>query len=586
MLERLGPSAEETVTQWVRAFGLALTGGDDKALTELFLPDSHWRNLLGISWQLATSSGNETLCHELSRRASQVRATSFRVNATALAPRSAVVAGREVIEAIISFDTINGPGIGTVRLVCPAHASPVAWTISTSLDFDKICDVRSGNSAPVSHARDFAGGDWFDQRQAEIAFHDREPDVLIVGGGHAGISAAVELKRIGLDALVIDKAGRVGDNWRLRYRGLKLHNKTPVNHLRYLPFPPTFPDYIPKDKIANWLESYVDIMEINFWTGTTFDGAEYDVTEQRWTAHVRRTDGTARTLRPRHIVVATSVSGTPNIPKIETLENFAGKVLHSSQFAGGKEWGGRSAVVFGTGTSAHDICQELQAHGAEVTMVQRSPTMVVNVDPSAQLYDQSYLGDGPPIDIRDTLNSGMPLAVIKASHKLITNEVKKLDAALLQRLEQAGFRLEFGEDGTGWPLKFRTRGGGYYFNVGCSELIAEWKIRLIQATDIKRFTANGLELGDGSTLSADLVVLATGYKGLDHVVTSRFGEAVAARVGAIWGFDDKTQELRNMWTRTRQPGLWFTGGAFSQCRIYSRYIALQIDAIEAGKLAK
>src|SRR6266568_4050764 len=276
----------------------------------------------------------------------------------------------------------------------------------------------------------------------------------------------------------------------------------------------------------------------------------------------------------------------PTFPKIETLENFAGRVLHSSQFAGGRECGGRSAVVFGTGTSAHDICQELQAHGAEVTMVQRSPTMVVNVDPSAQLYDQSYLGDGPPIDIRDTLNSGMPLAVIKASHQLITNEVKKLDAALLQRLEQVGFRLEFGEDGTGWPLKFRTRGGGYYFNVGCSELIADRKIRLIQATDIKRFTANGLQLGDGSTLGADLVVLATGYKGLDHVVASRFGEAVAARVGPIWGFDDKTQELRNMWTRTRQPGLWFTGGAFSQCRIYSRYIALQIDAIEAGKLAK
>jgi putative flavoprotein involved in K+ transport len=83
-----------------------------------------------------------------------------------------------------------------------------------------------------------------------------------------------------------------------------------------------------------------------------------------------------------------------------------------------------------------------------------------------------------------------------------------------------------------------------------------------------------------------LVVLATGYKGLDHVVAARFGEAVAGRVGPIWGFDEKTQELRNMWVRTPQPGLWFTGGAFSQCRIYSRYIALQIDAIEAGKLDK
>jgi cation diffusion facilitator CzcD-associated flavoprotein CzcO len=586
MLEKPARSAEQTATQWVRAFDLALAGGDRKALSRLFVPDSHWRNLFGISWQLATFSGNEILCHELRRRASKVRAGGFRLDSAAFAPRKAVVAGRDVIEAIISFDTTNGPGIGAIRLICPPHAAPVAWTMSTSLDFDRICDARNKGDAPVAHARDFANPDWFDERQAEIAFADREPDVLIVGGGHAGISAAVELKRIGLDALLIDKAARVGDNWRLRYHGLKLHNKTPVNHLRYLPFPPTFPDYIPKDKIANWLESYVDIMDLNFWTGTTFDGAEYDETTQRWAAHVRKSDGTARTLRPKHIVVATSVSGTPNIPEIDTLENFGGRVLHSSQFAGGKEFSGRPVLVFGTGTSAHDICQELHAHGADVTMVQRSPTMVVNVDPSAQLYDQSYLGDGPPVEIRDLLNSGIPLPVIKASHKLITNEVKKLDADLLQRLEQVGFRLEFGEDGTGWPLKFRTRGGGYYFNVGCSELIADGEIRLIQATDIKRFTAGGLELGDGSTPSADLVVLATGYKGLDHVVAAGFGEAVASRVGPIWGFDEKTQELRNMWVRTPQRGLWFTGGAFSQCRIYSRYIALQIDAIEAGELDK
>ena len=135
-------------------------------------------------------------------------------------------------------------------------------------------------------------------------------------------------------------------------------------------------------------------------------------------------------------------------------------------------------------------------------------------------------------------------------------------------------------------MKFRTRGGGYYFNVGCSDLIADGKIRLIQATEIKRFVRGGLELQDGSILDADLVVLATGYKGPDYVVRSLFGAEVAERVGPIWGFDATTQELRNMWTRTAQPGLWITGGSFSQCRIYSRFIALQIDAIEAGRLQK
>src|SRR5258708_40039271 len=154
-------------------------------------------------------------------------------------------------------------------------------------------------------------------------------------------------------------------------------------------------------------------------------------------------------------------------------------------------------------------------------MVQRSPTMVVNVEP-AQLYDKTYLGDGPPIAVRDILNSGVPLPVMKAAHKLITDEVKKIDAPLLSRLERVGFHLEFGEDGTGWPLKFRTPGGGYYFNVRASELIADGKIRLVQAADIAAIEAGGLRLKDGARVRANLFVLATGYQGPDHLPVPLF----------------------------------------------------------------
>jgi putative flavoprotein involved in K+ transport len=565
MLEKVRTSADAQARSWISAFDHSLRKGDAAAVIEMFRADSHWRDLCGLSWHMATFSGAEKLSDELCRHARKVGAHGFEVDSELMPPREAMVAGVEVIEAIFRFESINGSGMGVVRLL-PSdgrEAVPKAWMISTLLDMEKIGQARSANDTRPSR---------------------NEPDVLVVGGGHAGISAAVELKRIGLDALVIDKEARIGDNWRLRYHGLKLHNKTPVNHLRYLPFPPGSPDYIPKDEIANWLESYVERMEVNFWTRTTFEGAEYDEATGSWMAKVRHGDGSVRTLGPKHIVMATSVSGTPNIPTIATIENFAGPILHSSQFSGGAEWKGKSVVVMGTGTSAHDICQGLQANGAGVTMVQRSPTLVVNVEP-AQLYDKTYLGEGPHVDVRDILNASVPLAVTKASHRLITREVRELDAALLSRLEKVGFRLEFGEDDTGWPLKFRTRGGGYYFNVGCSELIADGKIRLIQAAEIMKFAENGLELNDGSTLKADLVVLATGYKGLGHIVSSLFGPKVAARVGPIWGFDD-SQELRNMWTRTRQPGLWFTAGSFSQCRIYSRFIALQIDAIEQGRLEK
>jgi hypothetical protein len=83
---------------------------------------------------------------------------------------------------------------------------------------------------------------------------------------------------------------------------------------------------------------------------------------------------------------------------------------------------------------------------------------------------------------------------------------------------------------------------------------------------------------------ADLIVLATGYMGLEHMVDTLFGPEVATKVGPIWGFDSRTQELRNMWMRTGQPGLWFTGGPFSSCRVYSKYLALQIKATELGIL--
>ena len=144
-------------------------------------------------------------------------------------------------------------------------------------------------------------------------------------------------------------------------------------------------------------------------------------------------------------------------------------------------------------------------------------------------------------------------------------------------------KLDFGEDGTGWQFKYLTRGGGYYFNVGCSDLIVAGEIGLAQFSDIAGFVAEGAALRNGDTLVADLIVLATGYKGQEHQVRELFGEDVAARVGPIWGFGDD-QELRNMFMRTGQPGLWFIAGSFAQCRIYFQ-VSRPADQGLRGRLA-
>jgi putative flavoprotein involved in K+ transport len=167
----------------------------------------------------------------------------------------------------------------------------------------------------------------------------------------------------------------------------------------------------------------------------------------------------------------------------------------------------------------------------------------------------------------------------------LTERAKNLDRELLDGLERVGFKLDFGEDGTGWQFKYLTRGGGYYFNVGCSDLIVEGEIGLVQFSDIAAFVAEGARMRTGDTLAADLIVLATGYKGQEYLVRNLFGDDVAARVGPIWGFGDE-QELRNMFTRTAQPGLWFIAGSLAQCRIYSKYLGLQIKACEVGLLPR
>jgi len=395
--------------------------------------------------------------------------------------------------------------------------------------------------------------------------------VLVVGGGQAGLSIAARLKQLQMDALIVDRWRRVGDNWRKRYHALTLHNQVHVNHLPYMPFPPNWPVYIPKDKLANWFESYAEAMELNYWTGTEFESGAYDEKDQRWSVLLRRADGTKRELHPRHVVLATGVSGIPSIPDIAALRNFSGKVLHSSQYVDGEDWKGRNAVVIGTGNSGHDIAQDLYASGAKVTLVQRSPTLIINCDPSAQLVYSLY-SEGPPLEDCDLITASIPLKLSRQSHKLATEHARNLDKELLDRLEGKGFRLCFGEDGTGWQFMYLTRGGGYYFNVGCSDLIAEGKIGLAQLSDLEHLLKQ-----------ADLVVLATGWKGQEHLVRKLFGEALAARVGPIWGFGEG-QELRNMFTRTAQPGLWFIAGSFAQCRIYSKYLALQIKASELGLL--
>ena len=585
----LETAALETVTgHWLAQFEQALVGPDDTLLGKLFHPDSHWRDVLALTWDIGTVSGRDAVLAALKAHVGRAKPAGFRTDPHRTAPRRATRAGTEAIEAIFRFDTVDGRGSGVLRLVPDADDAGAlkAWTLLTALDDIRGCEEQVGKSRPKgeSYSRDFRGPNWLDLRKSAAGYADRDPAVLVVGGGQAGLSIAARLTQLQVDTLIVDRERRIGDNWRNRYHALTLHNQVQVNHLPYMPFPPNWPTYIPKDKLAGWFEAYVESMELNYWTATEFAGGTYDEREGRWSVVLRRADGTKREMRPRHVVMATGVSGIPNLPDLPALRSFAGKILHSSEYDDGAAWQGKNVLVIGSGNSGHDIAQDLYSSGAKVTLVQRSSTLIVNIEPSAQLAYALY-DEGPPLEDCDLVTASIPLALARKSHVLLTERAKELDRELLDGLERVGFKLDFGDGGTGWQFKYLTRGGGYYFNVGCSELIVGGQIGLVQFSDIAGFVREGARMHTGDTLAADLIVLATGYKGQEHLVRKLFGEDVAARVGPIWGFGDG-QELRNMFVRTAQPGLWFIAGSLAQCRIYSKYLGLQIKACEIGLLPR
>lgn len=569
--------------RWLAGMERALQQQDSAPLAALFADDCHWRDLLAFTWNITPCAGAAQIAQRLLATQAQTQASGFRLAAGRTAPRQIKRAGVDCIEALFEFETAVGRGYGVLRLLAAQPGK--AWVFMTSLHELKGYEERVNERRPsgAAYSREFGGDNWADRRRREQAFEDREPAVLIVGAGQSGLSTAARLRLMGVDALCVEQLPHVGDVWRQRYHSLALHNQVALNHLPYLPFPAHWPKYLPKDMLGNWLEHYAWVMECNVWTQTTFVQGHYDEAAGHWLARVRRADGTERVLRPRHLVFANGIVGSPKMPQAPGLSDFRGVLQHTHGFSDASGWAGRHVLVLGAGTSGHDIAQDLHSHGARVTMIQRGSITVASL-PAANMSHSLYYDEGLPVEDSDLIATSATYPVVLQGAKLLAQRQQEMDQPLLQALAARGFKLDAGEDGSGYLMKVRRFHGGYYLNCGCSELIADGRIGLVQYEDIERFVAQGALMKDGSVRPADLIVAATGYQNQLDVVSELLGPEVAGRIGPIWGMD-ADGELSNMFKPTAQKGLWFIGSSFAQARIFSKVIALQICAREAGIVA-
>ncbi|WKD61705.1 putative oxidoreductase CzcO [Corynebacterium ciconiae DSM 44920] len=593
---QINPDAHPDVRDWLdRLERLAREPQPDTdAVCEVFEPGGYWRDLTSITWNIHTAEGADAIAEMLAA----TDATMDNLTLTGVVEESP-----EVTRVHFSCDT---PHMHTTCIARLRHGR--AWMLLSSARELRAFPEPRGRRRPLGAEHTVRKGaeNWADRRAARQAALgvSEQPYVLIIGGGQGGIALAARLKRQGVPTLVIDKAQRPGDQWRGRYHSLCLHDPVWYDHLPYLPFPDDWPVFTPKDKMGDWLEHYVGIMDLDYWTHTECLNAEFDEDTHTWSVTVRRavagSDGSRDhsqefVLHPTQLVLATGMSGVPNRPHLPGQENFRGEIRHSSEHPGGAADRGKNVVVLGANNSAHDIAADLYANDAHPVMIQRSSTHIVQSDTLMRhvfgpLYSEDALDAGISTDDADLLFASWPYKELPAVQKEIFDTIREEDAQFYTDLDKAGFALDFGDDGSGLFLKYLRRGSGYYINVGASELVIDGSIPVHSNVSIAEVRAESVVLTDGTELPADVIILATGYGSMNGWAEMLISPEVAATVGRCWGLGSDTRkdpgpwegELRNMWKPTQVPQLWFHGGNLHQSRHYSRYLALQLKARYEG----
>ncbi len=579
------PTPSATVEAWLDAFDAALSRGDVDATTALFGQECYWRDLVSFTWNIVTCEGRNEI-------AAMLRDVLPRVQPKGWVLAEPATEAGGIVEAWLDFETADARGHGHLRL-----RDGLAWTLLTTMTELKGLEEPAGTRRVKGVEHEIAQGrqSWLERRTAasEALGDTEQPYVVVVGGGQGGIGLGARLKRHGIPTVILEKNDRAGDSWRKRYSSLHLHDPVWYDHLPYLKFPDHWPVFAAKDKIADWLEHYTALMELDYWTRSTCRNARWDEDVEEWEVTVDR-DGRDVTLRPKHLVIALGVSGYPHVPTYPGQDVFRGEQHHSSRHPGGAAYAGKNVVVIGSNNSAHDICASLWEVGAHPTMVQRSSTHIVRSETLmdlalGDLYSERAVAAGVTTEKADLVFASLPYRVMPAVLKPAYDEMQVRDKEYYDALRKAGFELDFGVDGSGLFMKYLRRGSGYYIDVGASQLVIDGRIALAHG-QVDHLTEDAVVLEDGTSIPADVVVYATGYQSMNGWLETLISPEVADRVGKVWGFGSDTPkdpgpwegELRNMWKPTNVENLWIHGGNLHQSRHYSQFLALQLKARYAG----
>ncbi|MFI1865468.1 flavin-containing monooxygenase [Streptomyces jumonjinensis] len=191
-------------------------------------------------------------------------------------------------------------------------------------------------------------------------------DVVVIGGGQAGLASARALVRQGLEPVVLEASDRPAGSWPRYYDSLTLFSPARYSALPGVPFPGDPDRYPHRDEVVAYLTDYAARLDADLRTGCR-------VRAVHGTGHGFEVEtGTGDRLAARAVVAASGSFGRPHRPDLPGLDTFTGTVLHAADYRDPAAFAGQRVIVVGAGNSAVQIAAEL-ATAARVTLATRGP---------------------------------------------------------------------------------------------------------------------------------------------------------------------------------------------------------------------
>ncbi len=303
---------------------------------------------------------------------------------------------------------------------------------------------------------------------------------LIIGAGPAGLAVAGRLRQLGIPFEILEKSDHIADAWHGHYDRLCLHTIKDLSHLPGLPFPENYPQYVPRQLLVDYYESYAQKYQIHPMTGQEV-------------VHLRRKQGiwlvrtTKQDFRAANVVIATGTNRVPVAPQWPGQADFKGQILHSSAYKNATPYAGKKILVVGMGNSGAEIALDLSENNAEVHLSLRGPVNIVPRD---------FLGN-------PTQKTGLMLAKLP-------NWLGDQIGVLLRRMT-IGDLSRYGIHAPAMPpsKQLRLSGKTPVIDIGTVAKIKSGVIKVHPA--IQHFTAEGVVFTNGVQHPFDAVILGTGY---------------------------------------------------------------------------